>query len=256
MPVTRFTGTASPSTIPSFPRKLSRSADTMSGNCSVTSSSRLENSLISSSLMCAWILNPSYLYSNAHSPSFSNISSSDDSRSHSIARIGVPSSRCTFSSPASPSSASSLATRPRSDHTLYARSISSLLSFDANATAKASIIVRSAIPIRMEPVTDLTMYFASSWDESCRSSASSFIFRSWEPDPLVSAIFMKLPYTRSTVSGFAKSAVCFLFSIASWAASPMSPFSRTSVRISSSPMPVVNVSVLTMSFPASPSSLP
>src|SRR5256885_10163396 len=79
--------------------------------------------------------------------------------------------------PSMPFDARTRATSPRSEHTLYARSTRGRSAFVANAAARASTIVMSAMPSRIWPTTIRTTYFASLGVALPRRSDRRRIFR-------------------------------------------------------------------------------
>ncbi len=129
-PVWLSIATTSPSTIASFALILFIIKLTISGYWLDIFSSLLENKDIWDPFLCAWIRSPSYLYSAAHTPfSLSNISSVEERRSASIGLIGSKIVTWISFIPFIPFSATIFATLPRSEETLYARSITDLLFF-------------------------------------------------------------------------------------------------------------------------------
>ncbi len=96
--------TASESRINEFPLTLFFTYSTTSGNCFVTFSRRLVNSLIPSSFLWIWSLKPSNLYSiSAGFPTLSKPSFISLTFKASITFTGLPGSRLTFLKPLIPS---------------------------------------------------------------------------------------------------------------------------------------------------------
>ena len=131
-PVSESTATHSPSIMASVPLKWALTASAISGKLGVRSSNLLEYILTESLPMWTCALIPSYLYSMAHSPPiFSTTSAIDGRRSASITLTGSPTVTLILEMPSIPSVARVSATRPKSQVTLNALSISGLLSLVA-----------------------------------------------------------------------------------------------------------------------------
>ena len=119
-PASASYATTSPSTIASAGPSPAASSSTTSGNWAlIRSSRRVYSSISPSAVRCAWTRTPSYLYSAEHCPpSLARISAASDSRWASMARTGLPGRTRICSTAASPPSARTAATCPRSQQML------------------------------------------------------------------------------------------------------------------------------------------
>ena len=206
--------------------------------------------------MWAWILMPSYLNSMAHLPSILAITSGrEGSLSASITFIGLPTETFISDTAAMPPRARVSPTRPMSQVTLNALSISGLALLSAKHSARASSTVMADAPVLILPVTILHRYFAPSGSELLSRRDRIFIFWLCESFPSERSISVSPSTTASRVRVSENRVRCFFLEIRSSATMPGSPSFCQILSASSSGYPAALATALSTSLSAMPSSM-